>query len=106
MEPGHKSLKKIRVYKVKRDVNRNVTRFKAKWIVKGYLQQFGVDYDQIFAAVINPMTFKVLFAIVAFLDLEIDQIDIKTAFLYSFIDSCVYIEIPKGTESKKNRNKA
>lgn len=86
MERDHKSLRKKWVYKVKQDVDRKVARFKARWVVKSYLQQFGVDYDQTFAAVVKPMAFKVLFAIAAFLDLDINQIDVKTAFLYSLID--------------------
>lgn len=32
------------------------------------------------------MTFKVFFTIIAFFDLDIDQMDLKTAFLYRFID--------------------
>ena len=50
------------------------------------------------------MAFRVLFAIAAFFDLDIDQMDVKTAFLYGLIDQLVYVEIPKGTESEENRN--
>lgn len=32
------------------------------------------------------MAFRVLFAIVAYYDLDIDQIDVETAFLYGLID--------------------
>ncbi len=70
----------------KRDLDGNIARFKARWVVKGYLQQFEVDFDQTFAAVVNPMAFRVLFAIAAFFDLDIDQMDVKTAFLYGLID--------------------
>ena len=73
-------------------------------MVKGYLQQFGVDFDQTFATVVKPMTFRVLFAIAAFLNLDIDQMDVKTAFLYGLIDQLVYVDIPKGTKSEDNRN--
>ena len=50
------------------------------------------------------MAFRVLFAIAAFLDLDIDQIDVKTVFLYDVINQLVYVEIPKSTESEENRN--
>lgn len=104
MEPGHRALGGKWVYRVKRDVDGNIARFKARWVVKGYLQQYGVDFDQKFAAVVKPMAFRVLFAIAAFYDLDIDQMDVKTAFLYGLIDQLVYVEIPKGTESESNRN--
>lgn len=51
------------------------------------------------------MAFGVLFAIAAFLDPNIDQMEVKIAFLYGLIDQLVYIEIPKGRESEENRNK-
>lgn len=103
MEVGHRALGGKWVYKVKRDVEGKVARFKARWVVKGYLQQFGVDFDQTFAAVVKPMAFRVLFAIAAFLNLDIDQMDVKTAFLYGLIDQLIYVEIPKGIESEENR---
>lgn len=65
-------------------------------MVKGYLQQFGVDFDQTFAAVVKPMAFRVLFAIAAFYDLNINHINVKTAFLYRAIDQLLFVETPKG----------
>lgn len=41
------------------------------------------------------MTFRALFAIAAYYDLDINQIDEKTAFLYKLIDQLVYIQISK-----------
>lgn len=55
-------------------------------MVKGYLQQFEVDFDQTFTAIVKSMAFKVFFAIAAFFNFEIDQIDIKTAFFYGLIN--------------------
>lgn len=46
------------------------------------------------------MVFRVLFTVAAYFDLEIDQIDIKTTFLYRFIDQFVYVDIPKGSKSE------
>lgn len=89
------------VYKVKRDVHGEIARYKARWVVKGYLQQFGIDFDQTFAAVVKLMAFRVLFAIAAFYNLDIDQIDVKTAFLYGHIDQLIYVEQRKGTETKE-----
>lgn len=80
IKPGHCPLEGKWVYKVKQDVDRNIARFKAKWVVKSYLQQFSVDFDQTFAVVVKPITFKVLFAIVTYFDLDIDQMNVKRAF--------------------------
>ncbi len=50
------------------------------------------------------MAFKVLFAIAAYYDFDIDQMDMKTAFLYELIDQLVYVQIPKGSETSANKN--
>lgn len=50
------------------------------------------------------MAFRVLFAIAAYFDLDIDQMDVETAFLYGLIDQLVYVDIPKSTKSEENRN--
>ena len=92
------------MYKIKRDVDGNIAQFKARWVVKGYLQQFGVDFDQTFAAVVKPMAFRALFAIAAYYNLNIDQMDVKAAFLYGLIDQLIYVEIPKRSKTEANKN--
>ena len=46
------------------------------------------------------MTFRVLFAVVAYFDLDNNPINEKIAFLYGFINQLVYIDISKGFESE------
>ena len=47
------------------------------------------------------MSYKLLFIIAAVNDLKIEQMDIKTAFLYGDIDTKIYIEQPKGIKAIK-----
>lgn len=42
------------------------------------------------------MSYKLFFAIAAANDLEVEQRDVKTAFLYGDIDIEVYVEQPEG----------
>lgn len=72
-------------------------------MVSGYFQQFGIDFDLTFAAVVKPMAFRVLFAIAAYYNLDINQMDVKMAFLYGLIDQLVYVQIPKGSEDSTNK---
>ena len=92
------------MYKVKRNVSGNIARFKVRWMVKGYLQQFNVDFDQTFAMEIKPMAFRVLFVVAVFYDLDIDQMEIKTVFFYDFIDQLIYIKLPKSMDIETNKN--
>ena len=47
------------------------------------------------------MSYKLLFIIAVVNDLKIKQMDIKTAFLYSNINTKIYIEQPEGIEAIK-----
>ena len=50
------------------------------------------------------MVLRVLFVIVAFYNLDINQMDIKTTFFYGLIDQLIYVELLKGMETKVNKN--
>ncbi|CRG92846.1 hypothetical protein PISL3812_09917 [Talaromyces islandicus] len=82
------------VFKVKRGSHGEVVRYKCRWVVRGFTQEEGIDYDETFASVVKPMSYKALLAIAAALDLEIEQMDVKTAFLYGYIDHEIYVEQP------------
>jgi hypothetical protein len=84
------------VYKHKRGPNGEILRYKSRWVVRGFEQREGLDYNDTFATVVKPMSYKLLFAIAAANDLEIEQMDVKTAFLYGDIDVEVYVEQPEG----------
>jgi Reverse transcriptase (RNA-dependent DNA polymerase) len=51
------------------------------------------------------MSYKLLFIIAAVNNFKIEQIDIKTAFLYSNIDTKIYIEQFKGIGAIKKSHK-
>ena len=92
------------VYKLKRGAAGEILRYKARWVVRGFEQQEGVDFDETFASVVKPMSYKAIFAIAAAEDLEVEQMDVKTAFLYGDIDQELYVQQPTGREDPKHRN--
>ncbi len=63
-----------------------ITRFKARWIVKEFQQQEEIDYQQTFASVVKPISYKLIFGIAVARDWEIEQMDVRTAFLYRDIE--------------------
>jgi len=89
------------VYKLKRDSNNEVIRHKARWCARGFTQEYGIDFEETFAGVAKSMAIKVLFALAAQYDLEIDQMDVETAFLNGEIDADVYVEQPTGYGDSK-----
>ncbi|CAI7886978.1 unnamed protein product [Closterium sp. NIES-53] len=68
------------------------TRFKARWVVRGYDQRHGIDFDQTFAPVSRHTSVRILLAIAAARHLPLRQIDVKNAFLYALVDAVIYVE--------------
>ena len=75
---------------------------KGRNVVKGFEQVQGVDYNETFAPVVKYTSVRVLCAEVAEEDLELHQMDAKTAFLNGIIDEEVFIEIPEGVQIEKS----
>ncbi len=60
------------IYKIKCSADDHIIHYKTHWVVKGYKQQFAVDYDQTFALMIKSQTHKALFVLVTHFDLKTD----------------------------------
>ena len=84
------------VLKVKRDENGSVDRFKARLVAQGYSQVRGVDYDEVFSPVARNTSVRSLLALANAHDLEVHQMDVKTAFLNGSLDCDIYMSQPEG----------
>ncbi|CAI5524277.1 unnamed protein product [Closterium sp. Naga37s-1] len=58
-----------------------VKREKARLVVKGFTQVCGADYDETYSPVSSYVTLRIFLSIVAVLDLNLMQLDMKNAFL-------------------------
>jgi len=75
---------------------RKPVKFKARWVVKGFRQRYGVDYFETYAAVAKPMSYKIILALAAHYGLVVHQMDVKSAFLNAELDEELYMEQPTG----------
>ncbi|CAI7742274.1 unnamed protein product [Closterium sp. NIES-53] len=71
-----------------------VEREKARLVVKGFAQVYGVDYDETYSPVSSYVTLRIFLSIVAILDLNLMQLDMKNAFLQSKLDRVLYMYQP------------
>ncbi|KAH9135158.1 hypothetical protein AeRB84_019310 [Aphanomyces euteiches] len=90
-----KALKCKWVWKAKYNADGSLERFKARLCLKGYLQIAGVDFTDTYAPVLRLDSLRLLCALVATLDLETAQLDVKTAFLNGDLDEDIYMEQPE-----------
>ena len=94
--PGRKSVSSKWVFAIKRDENGSIIRYKARLVARGFTQRQGIDYDRTFAPVMKQSLLRAVLAEANHEDWDIDQIDIKTAFLYGEIDEEIYLKLPDG----------
>jgi hypothetical protein len=92
---GQKTVKCRWVYTKKLD-----GRFKSRLVAKGYTQRHGIDYTETFAPVCRMATHRVMLSLVAFLGLDLDQMDVVTAFLNGLLSETIYMELPDGYKVK------
>jgi hypothetical protein len=71
-------------------------RFKARLVAKGFSQIPGVDYNDVFSPVVKHSSIRAFFGIVAMHDLELEQLDVKTAFLHGELEEDIYMDQPEG----------
>jgi hypothetical protein len=93
---GKKALKNKWVYRVKTEEHSSHPRYKARLVVKGFSQKKGIDFDEIFSSVVKMSSIRVVLGIAATMDLEIEQLDVKTSFLHGDLEEEIYMEQPKG----------
>lgn len=87
------------VFKKKRTSTGEIERYKARLVVKGYSQKYGIDYEETFSPVVRYTTVRYLMGLAVKFNLEIEQMDAVTAFLQGELSEEIYMEQPQGFNS-------
>ena len=97
---GYKPIGVKWVYKIKKNAKGEVKKYKARLVSKGYSQEAGIDYDEVFAPVARLETVRLIISLAAQNRWKIHQMDVKSAFLNGVLEEEVYIQQPPGYEAK------
>ena len=95
---GVKPLPCMWLYSRKFDGLGNLERHKARLVVLGNQQQKGIDYNEVFAPTSKHTTMRTLLSLVASEDMELHQLDVKTAFLHGDLEEDIWMLQPPGYE--------
>ena len=98
---GRKVIGSKWVYKRKRGPDGQVVKYKARLVAQGFTQVEGIDYNETFAPTAKFATIRSLLALAAKLNLEIDQMDVKSAYLNGDLEEEIYMECPPGFSKSK-----
>nr|XP_016435629.1 PREDICTED: uncharacterized mitochondrial protein AtMg00810-like [Nicotiana tabacum] len=93
------------VYKIKYKSNREVKRFKARLVVKGYNQHEGLDYHETFSPAAKMVTVRSVIAVAASKDWKLYQIDVFNTFFQGDLYEEVYMDLSQGFQKQGRKRK-
>jgi len=92
------------VFKLKSEENNSQPRYKAWLVVKGFGQKKGIDFEEIFSPMVKMSSIIVVLGLAVSLNLEINQLDVKIAFLHDDLEEDIYMVQPEGFAIKGKEN--
>eukprot|EP00253_Pinus_taeda_P023158 PITA_23158 len=93
---GRKPIGSKWVFKKKTNAEGKVDKYKDRLVAKGYSQVSGIDFGDIFSPVAKVTSIRLLLYVVAAFDFEVEQMDVKTAFLHVDLEEEIYMKQPEG----------
>jgi hypothetical protein len=79
------------VYKIKRKKHDEILRYKTRWVIRKFEQIERLNYTKTFVSMIKSMNYKTMYVIIAINDWKIEQMNVKTIFLYDKIHENVFV---------------
>ncbi|KRZ60184.1 Retrovirus-related Pol polyprotein from transposon TNT 1-94 [Trichinella nativa] len=98
-----KAIKSKWVFKTKYKEDGTIEKRKARLVAKGYSQLQGIDYEDTFAPTLGYSSLRYLLSLAAKYNLEVDQMDVVTAFLNPSLNEEIYMELPTGVGDENNK---
>ncbi len=79
------------MYKIERKKHDEILRYKTRWMIREFEQIEKSNYTKTFVSIIKSLNYKTMYVIIIVNDWKIEQINVKTTFLYDKILEDVYV---------------
>jgi hypothetical protein len=79
-------------------------KYKSRLVTRGFSQKEEVEYNEIFLTVVKHTSIRVVLAIVAHQDLDLEQLDVKTTFLHGEFEEEIYMSQPDGFQEREKED--
>ena len=94
------------VFKIKRNADGSIDRYKARFVAQGYSQKESIDFEETFSPLARFISVRIILAIANGLNLEAHRMDAQTAFLLGKLSEEICMEQPRGYENIGSENLA
>ncbi|CAI7765403.1 unnamed protein product [Closterium sp. NIES-53] len=103
LRKGRKAITSKWLFKIKSDADGKIKRYKSMLVAKGYHQKEKVDYKELFAPVVKPMTLQTLLAGATIKGWVVKQLDVITTFLNGVLEEKIFMAQPEGFDDGSGR---
>jgi hypothetical protein len=91
LHAGHRLITLKWVFKLKKNETGEMVKYKARLVARRFVQQEGIDYNDVFAPVAHIKSIRILLALAAQEGWHVHHMDIKSAFLNGDLKEEVYV---------------
>jgi hypothetical protein len=77
------------IWTIKRRADSTLERYKARWVLRGFTERPGVDYDETFNPVVKPATVRTVLSLALSRSWPVHQLDVNNAFLHGTLTETI-----------------
>lgn len=93
--PNRRIISSKWVFRRKLTKSRELERYKARLVARGYNQVYGIDYTDTYSPVLKMKSLRLLLALAASWGWTVKQLDITAAYLHGTLTEDIYMEQPE-----------
>lgn len=84
------------IYKIKLNEHGKLNKYKERLVVKWYIQQYGIDYTEVFPPLVRMDIIRIIITLAAEMGWKLHQLDVKSSFLHGNLEVNIYVEQSNG----------